>query len=84
MSPEAWIALATGIITILTICFFAGRILGKMDSLVEAVKGHDARLDKGDERMNRHAENLSALNERAGLNNVYGTHSSMGMRPQEQ
>ena len=71
MSPEAWIALIGGIITISTIIYQAGKLSSKLDAVLSSFTLHQAEDTKLFanifERVNEHGEDIATLNAINGL-----------------
>lgn len=96
LSNSDWIALVGVVIALLTmiggmgsiivtVSIYAGKILSKLDNVIERFEAHEKkderRFESGDLRMNSHSENLVALNQKVGMD-IERTHQAMDLRMQ--
>lgn len=71
MSPEAWIALGSGVVVVFTIVYQAGKLSAKLDTVQSSFAAHEAEDTKlfGNvfESINEHREDIATLNAVNGL-----------------
>lgn len=71
MSPEAWIALGGGVLTILTIVYQAGQLGSKIDNLSKNFAEHSVEdrenFNTVFNRVNQHSEDIAGLKVGSGM-----------------